>query len=643
MHARPLFVAFALLALAPVVRAGEPTPPPPLRVTVRTEVLPPPAPGATPAKPAEPRPVAAPLVVELDQETCAAPEGFTSPMCGTLVRAGRKTPVVVAYDAEGKLALLLDANGDGKLDPASECSRCAPQTSKQGKVDVGTEGKFEGVRLDATKVRATASLRTASLVANVILSTENRGVGPSASTVLALSEQKPEAVTTPPSLPGKLLYGSATLLGKTFHFAFARGDGPAFAGIVSDKPDLSSPVTLPLAASPVRRGMRVIGMRWANQQPVTVAGERVTLNVVESQPNAHVALVGEGARLGTADVDGAKWQLMLLDADLDGGYDGAADRWWFGPAGSLERPNPNNMAEGDAPMLLERAVTWRVTAVGADGTAVLDRAVEPTAVETTLRRRSERVNAEKWFPIFAADKAFGELRKLDTKRALAKEPAPFHFALTLDEAKAVAAAEGKPLLVDFEADWCVWCKRLDFHTYPDAEVVGRLAKFTAVKLNVELDPKQSFRTGSLHGGGIPAVALFGDDGEPVHFRFQREGQKEPVVVDRIAGWLRPEEFVAALDAALAAYADVKAGKPRLELPAPPTKPTPPRAPTPPVAPKPPEVPTPPQAPKAPEAPPAPTAPETPKAPDAPKAPEPPPADTPKAPDAPPAPETPKAP
>ena len=42
--------------------------------------------------------------------------------------------------------------------------------------------------------------------------------------------------------------------------------------------------------------------------------------------------------------------------------------------------------------------------------------------------------------------------------------------------RALAAKEGKPLLVDFEADWCVWCKRLDYHTYPDAGVVETLGK-----------------------------------------------------------------------------------------------------------------------------------------------------------------------
>lgn len=83
----------------------------------------------------------------------------------------------------------------------------------------------------------------------------------------------------------------------------------------------------------------------------------------------------------------------------------------------------------------------------------------------------------------------------------------------LDARVAQAAAAGKPVLLDFYADWCVSCKEMERLTFTDARVRTRMSEIVLLQADVtanNADDKALLKRFGLFGP--PGIILFGADG-----------------------------------------------------------------------------------------------------------------------------------
>ena len=83
----------------------------------------------------------------------------------------------------------------------------------------------------------------------------------------------------------------------------------------------------------------------------------------------------------------------------------------------------------------------------------------------------------------------------------------------LDARVAQAAAAGKPVLLDFYADWCVSCKEMERFTFSDERVRARLAGVVMLQADVtrnNADDRALLKRFGLFGP--PGIILFGPDG-----------------------------------------------------------------------------------------------------------------------------------
>ncbi|MCK4993821.1 MAG: thioredoxin family protein [Candidatus Omnitrophica bacterium] len=104
----------------------------------------------------------------------------------------------------------------------------------------------------------------------------------------------------------------------------------------------------------------------------------------------------------------------------------------------------------------------------------------------------------------------------------------------LPAAKELALEQGKPILIDFYADWCSWCRRMDSDVYANMQVAEKAKQFICVKIDTQEQPDvaENYKV-----RGLPTTAFLTSKAEKI---------------DIIPGYLPPEDFLKKMQSVLKA-------------------------------------------------------------------------------------------
>jgi hypothetical protein len=360
---------------------------------------------------------------------------------------------------------------------------------------------------------------------------------------LDLQSRRPAGLQGFPELSAAARYANVALgAGRTFHVALDEEGGALALGLLYTGAGLPA---IGHARSDGQGGLLV--------DFVDVAGPRIHIDVrlrYRGVKLTDAALQPSRHRHGRAAIGTVAWEVILVDADGDGRYNGTDDRWIalrperVKSTHTLSKPDAMLLAEPQIPFLADGRALM-VGDVAPDGSSLVLRLERPEMeAKEVLQRRYGEVRTTH-FRRFARERtAFMARKGLDDKRPRTNDPARW-LDVPLSEAKRTAHERGRPLLIHFFTESNDWCFRYDYYTFPDRDVDELLRRFVLVRIDAEKDAEQSYDSSGARG--LPVLVPLTSKGEPVMFRL-RSYDEDGRVVDlkekerMITGWQRPQEL-----------------------------------------------------------------------------------------------------
>ena len=114
-----------------------------------------------------------------------------------------------------------------------------------------------------------------------------------------------------------------------------------------------------------------------------------------------------------------------------------------------------------------------------------------------------------------------------------------HWLTDLDKAMTLSEKQGKPLMIDFMAEWCPPCQKMEKTTFNQPNVIRKTSDFITLRIDVDkqgaIADKYNCNAGKYGGIGIPNI-LFMDHNENR--------------IKHIIGYRDPENLIAVMDSVL---------------------------------------------------------------------------------------------
>lgn len=103
----------------------------------------------------------------------------------------------------------------------------------------------------------------------------------------------------------------------------------------------------------------------------------------------------------------------------------------------------------------------------------------------------------------------------------------------------IAIKTGKPVFVDFYADWCYWCKEMDRKTFSDKEVIDYVKKnYIAVRIDTDDQRKKIIYKNQTYNSQSFSEAM-GIEGLPTTLFIDKKGN----IITSYPGYIEKKTFL----------------------------------------------------------------------------------------------------